>query len=63
MKNKWKWLLIILIAIFLIKNIVHYGIIICQNHDFNQIFVFGSAMIVLGYLYIFFSKMFLNDNF
>ena len=58
--KKWKWLVIISIAIFLIKNIAHYGIIVYQNQDFNQMFGFILGLIGFGYIYYLLSKLFLQ---
>lgn len=63
MKNKWKWLVIIAIAVYLIKNAVHYAIIIIENNDFNQLFGFFLGLFTIGYLYYSLAKMWLNDGF
>lgn len=60
--KKWKWLLIISIGLFLIKNVTHYGIIVYQNQDFNQIFGFSLGLIAVGYTYYSLSKLFLNEK-
>lgn len=60
--KKWKWLLVISLALFLIKNVIHYGIIVYQNQNFNQIFGFSLGLIVFGYTYYSLSKLFLNEK-
>jgi hypothetical protein len=59
--KKWKWLTIIVIGIFLVKNIGHYGIIVYQNQNFNQMFGFSLGLIVFGYIYYLISKLFLQS--
>lgn len=60
--KKWKWLLVIIVGLFLIKNIIHFGIIIYQNQDFNQMFFTCVGIALIGYLYFTLSKIFLNNE-
>lgn len=60
--KKWKWLVIILFGIFLLKNIIHYGIIVYENQNFNQVFGFVAGLIATGYGYYSLSKLFLNEE-
>lgn len=59
--KKWKWLAIILIGVFFVKNAIHYGTIVYQNQNFNQIFGFVTILTIIGFIYVHISKIILNS--